>query len=196
MNMLTPCFPSSVRNRTSAGGVLIEALVAIVVLSFGLLGMAGLQVNAMTFQKSSWITHRVSELVIDISEKIRSNPAAGSLGLYTYTSDYSTGSAATFNSNNCNKVGTSCTPSLLASDDIATWVLKAQTNLPQGSVQITGNSTAGYLITALWIDKESTAKPDVCKGSETGVDWRNCCPSSASVADTPGVKCYRANMIP
>ena len=41
------------------GATLIEALVSILVLSLGLLGMAALQLNALGFQKSSVAVHRI-----------------------------------------------------------------------------------------------------------------------------------------
>jgi type IV pilus assembly protein PilV len=184
-----------VRQR-SKGGVLIEALVSILILSIGLLGMAGLQVNAQSFQKTSWIYHRVSELVTDISEKVRSNPTGANANLYTYSKTYAAAKADTFTLNNCGTLGTACTVTQLASDDIATWATKAQTNIPVGAVLLSGDSNAGFVATVIWQDKESTTNPAICGGTELGAEWRNCCPSAASVSTTPGVKCYRAAFKP
>jgi type IV pilus assembly protein PilV len=182
-------------NRTSLhGGVLIEALVSILILSIGLLGMAGLQVNAQSFQKTSWIVHRISELVTDISEKVRSNPTAADNGLYIYSKAYNTSRTETFTLTGCDTAGTSCTISQKAADDIATWVTKAQTSIPQGSALLTGGPTAGFVITLMWLDKESTGSPNTCSaaGTESGVEWRNCCPSVASTSGITGLKCHRA----
>lgn len=175
---------------------MIEALVSILILSIGLLGMAGLQVNAQSFQKNAWTLHRISELVTDISEKMRSNPVGVNSGLYTYAESYADVKADTFTLNNCGTVGTACTVANLASDDIATWVTKAQTNIPQGSVLLTGDINAGFVATVLWQDKESTANPRVCAAGDTGVEWRNCCPGAASVGGAAVVKCYRAAFKP
>lgn len=180
------------------GAVLIEALVSILIMSFGLLGIAGLQTVALGFGKASWTTHRVSELVIDISERIRSNPVAAKLGQYTYTSSYATGSTATPTLINCHTPGTNCTAAQVATDDMANWLIKAQTILPNGSVHLTGDPQAGYVATALWADKDSTATPNICSATtdKTTFEWRNCCPSDASVSSTNGVKCYRAQILP
>jgi type IV pilus assembly protein PilV len=178
------------------GGVLIEALVSILILSFGLLGMAGLQINSLSFQKNSWVVHRLSELTTDIAEKVRSNPLGASLGLYTYTPDYATGKAATFTLTNCTNANTSCSAASLSTDDVNAWIVKTQDSLPQGSAQLTGTVADGFVATMMWFDKESTANPSICGGSETGVAWRNCCPTSANVSSTAGVRCYRARFTP
>ena len=186
------------RAKQQTGAVLIEALVAILIMSFGLLGIAGLQIAALGFGKASWTTHRVSELVIDISERIRSNPVAARAGQYTYTSSYATGSTATPTLLGCHTPGTNCGAAQVAADDVASWLVKAQTILPQGSVQLTGDSQNGYIATALWADKDSTVAPNICSSStdKTTFAWRNCCPTDASVSSTNGVKCYRAQILP
>lgn len=184
--------------KAAQGVVLIEALVAILILSFGLLGVAGLQINALAYQKSSWSTHRIAELSIDIAERIRANPAAALAGDYSYTEDYATGSAASPTSNNCRSTGLTCTPAQIASDDIAQLLTKAQTRLPQGSMQITGNTLTGYEITAIWRDKDFAQPSVTCSGTPTGMSWRSCCPAAASVSSTTdiGVRCARTVILP
>jgi type IV pilus assembly protein PilV len=174
------------------GGVLIEALVAILILSFGMLGMAGLQLSAASYQKNSWSLHRLSELTTDIAEKIRSNPLGANLGLYSYGQKYDDGKVATFTLNGCKAVGTSCAVDKLASDDVAQWVTKSQNLLPQGSVLLQGNAREGFIATAMWFEKESTESPNICTGTEANIDWRNCCPPAADVTGKTGVRCYRA----
>jgi type IV pilus assembly protein PilV len=181
-----------------AGGVLIEALIAILLLSFGLLGMAGLQVSALGYQKSSWVTHRVSELTTDIGERIRSNADTALIaGNYKYDSSYATGKAATPTLNNCRNTGVTCTGEQVAADDVAMWLTKAQTVLPQGSVLLDGDAKAGYVATLIWQEKDSTATPTTCTSSSSGIDWRNCCPSAASLSTTDvGVRCLRTFIMP
>ena len=185
-----------IKRKKTRGGVLIEALISILILSIGLLGMAGLQVSAQSFQKTSWVIHRLSELVTDIGEKVRSNPTGVETGLYTYSKDYETSKTETFTLNNCYSENTTCSVAQQASDDIATWVNKAQSNIPQGSALLTGGGTVGFVVTLLWQDKESNENPSVCVGTETGVNWRNCCPAVAAVGSTSGIKCYRASIQP
>ena len=184
--------------QSQRGATLIEALVAMLVMSFGLLGIAGLQVGALAFQKSAWSTHRVAEITSDIAERVRANPKAVDAD-YQYTASYATGKAATPTKLNCRTSGT-CTPAQVAADDLADLLLKAQASLPQGSMQITGTITNGFVVTSMYMDKDfvdttgALQSAPTCAASTTGIDWRNCCPSAASAP--AGVRCRRFSIIP
>ncbi len=188
-------------HQQQRGATLIEALVSILVLSLGLLGMAGLQLNALSYQKSSWATHRIAELTSDISERIRANPTGATDGNYTYTATYSTAKTATITSNLCRTSGTDCTTAQIANDDLSSWLIKAQNTLPGGAVRLEGDPTNGFIVTALYADKEFidpvTGVPQSstpCTSALTGIAWRNCCPTAASAPT--GVRCFRTNIIP
>lgn len=187
--------------RNASGATLIEALVSILVLSLGLLGLAGLQLNALAYQKSSWATHRVANVISDIGERIRANPAAATNGDYLYAENYATASAATIVSNNCRTSGAACTTAQIASDDLSAWLLKAQGALPGGAVRLDGTSSTGFVVTAMYLDKEFVDPPTgvplsapTCTAAATGIEWRNCCP--AAVAAPAGIRCVRAFLIP
>lgn len=195
-----PAIASRGRKR-QGGATLIEALVSILIMSIGLLGIAGLQLNAMTFQKNAWSTHRVAEVTNDLAERIRANPTGATNGNYSYTADYATGKAATFTSNNCRTSGSFCSTAQISADDITDFVLKAQASLPQGAAQITGTPAAGFVITTMYLDKEfvnpatgALLTTPTCAATTTGIEWRNCCPAAASAP--AGVRCRRFNIIP
>ena len=184
--------------RRQTGATLIEALVSILVLSLGLLGMAGLQLNALSFQKSSWAQHRVSELTIDMVERMQTNPVASQDGRYNYETTYALSKAATLTSNNCRNTTSTlvCTPEQMAGDDLSSWLTKAQQSLPGGAASISGNTTNGFIVTAMYADKDfrdavtNTPSTSVsCTPTPTGNAWRNCCPVSAAVP--AGVRCAR-----
>lgn len=186
--------------RRQQGATLIEALIAILIMSIGLLGIAGLQLNAASYLKNSWSTHRVAEITNDLAERIRANSTGAANGNYSYTANYTTGKAATFTSNNCRTSGSDCSTAQIAADDIADFVLKAQTNLPQGAAQVSGTPTTGFIVTTMYYDKEfvdpltgAIQTTSTCS-AQTGIDWRNCCPAAASVP--AGVRCRRFNIVP
>ena len=193
-------FPQTTHNQR--GATLIEALVAILVLSLGMLGMAGLQLNALSFQKSSWALHRVSELTIDINERMQSNANASQNGFYNYQPTYAVAAVTVLPSTGC-KTSTStvvCTPKQIADDDLSEWLAKAQRNLPGGAGSISGNATEGFVVTAMYADKDfrdaTTNAPSAsatCTASTAGNAWRSCCPASASVP--AGVRCSRTPML-
>lgn len=176
------------------GATLIEALISILVMSLGLLGIAGLQLSALSYQKSAWSSHRVAEIVNDITEKIRANPSAAKAGNYNYSSNYNTGSSATFTLNNCHTGSSFCSLSQIAADDISNFVTKTQQLLPRGAAQITGSSSTGYTVTVMYLDKDfvdpttgAAQSSAACTSGTSGIDWRNCCPTAASAP--AGVRC-------
>ncbi len=185
------------KQRQQRGATLIEVLVSLLIMSLGLLGIAGMQVNAISYQKNSWSTHRVTEITNDISERIRSNITGATNGYYNYAVAYTTSYSATFTSNNCRTSGTNCSPAQIAADDIQDFVTKARTILPGGSGLITGNKDQGFQVTVMFMDKEfvdtagALQTTPICSATTTGVDWRNCCPLAAPA----GVRCRRSSII-
>ena len=187
------------RLSTQEGATLIEALVSILILSIGLLGIAGMQLNALAYQKSSWATHRTAELTGDIAERLRSNPMGATNGNYNYTAAYSTAKSATLSSNNCRTSGAACTTAQLANDDLAALFTKAQASLPGGAIRIEGTINTGFTVTTLYADKDYVSASGVpqaapvCASGTSGIEWRNCCPSAAAVPD--GVRCSRTLVV-
>jgi len=188
-----------------SGATLIEALVSILIMSIGLLGIAGLQLNALSYQKSAWSTHRVAEITNDLAERILANPTGAKNGNYSYTADYATGKAATPASNSCRTSGATCSTAQIASDDLRDFLLKAQASLPGGSAQVTGTPATGMVVTTMFADKEfvdpvtgalqtSTTCTTAINASTSDVAWRNCCPPAANVP--AGVRCRRFNLVP
>ena len=203
------------RQKLQEGATLIEALISILIMSIGLLGIAGLQLNALSYQKNAWSTHRVAEVTNDLAERILANPTGAKNGNYTYTADYDTGKAAAPVSNNCRTSGAFCTTAQIAADDIGDFIRKAQTSLPGGAAQVTGTPATGMVVTTMYMDKEFVSTSDEIVASVlvpagslqssavctvppaaplTGMDWRNCCPPEA--AAPAGVRCRRFNIVP
>ena len=190
------------RQRQS-GATLIEALVSLVVMSFGLLGIAGLQISALSFQKSAWATHRVSEITSEFAERVRANAKAVDSD-YQYAAAYETGKAAVPTKLDCRTSGT-CTATQLAADDLADLLIKAQTLLPEGSIQVSGTLVDGLVVTSLYKDKDfvdntsatsALQTTPTCQASTTGTEWRNCCPAEAAVPAGQGIRCRRFIIIP
>src|SRR6218665_4111648 len=62
------------------GVTLVEAMVAIVVLSIGLLGIAGLQAATMKYKINTWARSSASTLLSAFSERVRTHPDAAGRG--------------------------------------------------------------------------------------------------------------------
>jgi len=69
-------------HRAQIGATLIEVLVAIVVLSIGLLGLAGLQATSIQANQGAYYRSQASILAADITDRMRANRKAAQAGAY------------------------------------------------------------------------------------------------------------------
>lgn len=68
--------------RRERGTTLVEALVAMVILSIGLLGMAGLQANSLKLNQTSLQRSQATVLAYTVLDQMRSDTAAAKAGEY------------------------------------------------------------------------------------------------------------------
>jgi type IV pilus assembly protein PilV len=198
------------------GATLVEVLIAILILSIGMLGMAGLMATATKYQTGAWARAGVSGAIADLSDRIRANltgangyqSAPGGVATtgtgYQLSLPYSTQAAAS-SVTVANCLTASCTPADRATHDVATWRNLLRTTLPGGAGLISGDVTTGFRVTVMWFDKDMVKSDDSlyvdtatssppCTGSETGTSARLCCPTAA--AAPPGTRCYNALVLP
>ncbi|HSD36482.1 MAG TPA: type IV pilus modification protein PilV [Rhodocyclaceae bacterium] len=115
------------------GFTLIEVLVAIVVLSIGLIGIAGLLVSVIGRNQSS-VYHSVAvSLATDIAERMRANSKEFSLtsGSNTYTSLLSSGNPAA-SAAACESATGNCDTATMAGYDAYKWEQLVSKVLPRG----------------------------------------------------------------
>lgn len=195
------------------GATLVEVLVALLLLSFTLLGIAGL-LSATTRYQVGGEGRSMSALMFnDLTNRMRTNlpqvpgyDAANASPVYGYSADWSTQQAAiSVPSTNCGPSATAtCSSADRATYDL--WEIRslARRAMPQGSILLSGNTTAGLTITYMWFDKDNTegTSPPVLKqssicSSTTVIGQRqNCCPAAAAVESTLGVRCLNFNFVP
>ncbi len=128
------------------GFTLIEVLIALIIMSVGMLGIAGLYVHSMQAGRTSLFRHHAVTLVGDIADRIRANPRAA--GAYAVP-----GGA----NNNCVDGGINCTPAAMAANDIFLWGLQAADTLPTGTIVIVFDNAPvppTYQISVQWIEPE------------------------------------------
>lgn len=106
---------------------LVEALVALLVLSIGLLGIAGLFVESVRNSRSALLRTQAVNLVADMGDRIRANAVAGE----AYDSAAYTGGPETRGcAPDAESAGGSCSPEELAEDDLARWAQAVRDALP------------------------------------------------------------------
>lgn len=147
-------------------------MVAIVIMSIGLLGVAGLQVISAKYKINTWARANVSGLVSDIGERIRVNSdVAGTnvmQGGVTMPSEYRLDKDSTTHTWDDQQADTlaiakdctttACTSSERATYDMLAWRRQARTLLPQGATWLEGDKGVGFDVTLMWLDKEFTDK--------------------------------------
>lgn len=141
--------------RTSTGFTLIEMMIALLVLSIGMLGIASLQARGQQFNHSAYVRTQAAFLAYDIMDRIRANTDNvignnnGDDGAYAVAA----GSCPEASSN-CHSA--SCTPEQIASYDLGAWCKALADNLPLGSGNITWDSDQRtYTINVLWTEDRS-----------------------------------------
>lgn len=64
------------------GFTLVEVLVALLILSIGLLGLAGLQAGGLRSNHSAYLRSQAVMLAHDMADRMRSNPVAAAADCY------------------------------------------------------------------------------------------------------------------
>ena len=146
---------SNAKCRASAGFSLLEVLIALVILSVGLLGIAALMSTALKSNSSAYMRTQATALAYNIIDRMRANLPAVGLGSYD-TPMPAAPSAATSSPPTC--TGSPCTSAALANYDIAQWEYDLKTQLPQGMGAIATNAAGGIdtvTVTVLWNDSRA-----------------------------------------
>jgi type IV pilus assembly protein PilV len=128
-------------HRSQVGFSLIEAMVALVVVSVGMIGIASLYGQGLSAGRTALYRTQAVNLVADMADRIRVNRRGGAA--------YG-GAAANMG---CEPpAAVNCTPAQMAAHDLWTWTNQVQQQLPNGVgvVQFTGTSPATYTITVTW----------------------------------------------
>ncbi|WP_405222589.1 type IV pilus modification protein PilV [Lentisalinibacter sediminis] len=123
------------------GFTLIEALIAMVVMSVGMLGIAGLYLQTLQAGRTSQFRTQAVTLAGDVADRIRANRTAG----IAYA-----GAGA---DNDCDTGLVDCDADQMAQHDIFLWSQQAQQTLPGGDVEVALDQLTvpwTYTVTVNW----------------------------------------------
>ncbi|WP_439859698.1 type IV pilus modification protein PilV [Pseudomonas sp. MBLB4136] len=129
--------------RPQQGATLIEVLIAIVVLSIGLLGLAGLQLTSMQSNHSAYYRSQATLLAYDLADRMRANRTAALTSAYLV--DFPTSSSSNTVS------GTT------AQKDRAEWLNNLALKLPDGTGKVEKSGTL-VTISVRWNDNRGRIK--------------------------------------
>lgn len=194
-------FPSQA--RYTKGSTLIEVLVAMLLLAFTMLGIAGLVGATTRYQLGVEGRSKITLIYNDLTNRVRTNWTQAAAYTYNTASWSAQQAAIPARAKDCGIE--SCTTVERATDDL--WVLRdtVRKALPQGSLLIDGNAANGLTTTFLWFDKDALSptatdstvlkQSATCAASMTSVQRYSCCPAIADVGSTPGVRCLNFTFI-
>lgn len=129
------CHTGQARSKREHGFSLLEVLIALLVLSVGLLGIAGLQSISLKYNHQSYERSQATVLISEMIEKITSNPVATRAGAFDNVPPGNT-SASYAGFGAC---PASCTTAQLATYDLFRW--KSSIEDPKKLAQGTGTIT-------------------------------------------------------
>lgn len=141
-------------SRAQRGITMVETLVALVVLSIGMLGIAALYVETMRSNRTAMVRGLAVGLVQDMADRIRANARAQ----VAYD-------MATYGGNpvvqGCAAGGANCTDTALAEDDLAWWQQAVTAQLPVSTANVTfipgggANIPDRYTVQVTWVEPGS-----------------------------------------
>ncbi len=153
------------------GFSLLEVLITILVVSFGLLGMAALIISGVRSNNIAHYRSVATKQAEDIADRMRANLAGVTAGAYNdLTANIPT-------SSDC--MATACSAAQMAAYDHAQWNTANSRLLPGGQGIVNGNVAAGYTITLRWTEKDT---------NDEGADPNPDCPANT--------RCFAARFAP
>jgi type IV pilus assembly protein PilV len=138
---------------------MVEILVTIVILSVGLLGLAGLQATGLKNNQSAFYRTVAMQQAYDMADRIRANPVGKDAGDY----DAVSGIPA-----NPGCISAGCTPVQMAQYDTYAWNTDNAALLPTGVGTVTRAGNL-FTVTLMWDDDHTGAVGTNCSGN-TQVD--------------------------
>ena len=138
------------QSKAAAGFTLLEVLVAVVVLSIGLLGLASLQVNGLRFNHSAYMRTQATLLAEELADRMRTNRPG------FIANNYDNPAAALVPA--C-RTPAGCTALEMAQSDVAEWQQSLAALLPNGQGVVCRD--------AVPVEAASTPAAPSCDGGNT-----------------------------
>jgi len=170
-----------------AGASLIEVLVSILLMSFGMLALGGMQAYSVAAQKNASNRAVASTMANELAELIRLNRAGFAAGKYD-VSMMTTGNKPTLKT--CDFP--SCTSTTLAEADLTSFQNRVRTQLPLGGVELSrpGLSITQADIWILWEEASVFDNTHTVNGVKQAAEYSsdNCSATAKALTTLP--RCF------
>jgi type IV pilus assembly protein PilV len=161
--MTLSIFPRTTHLKCQKGFSLVEVLVALLVLSIGLLGLAALQTTSLKFNTDSYFRTQATYFVYDIIDRMRANSnSVVSGGTYDIPdaaaadSIYSTYLSCKASSCTCSGASL-CNTTQLATHDVGRWYERMEAVLPGASTSratISIDAAKKVIVNINWTERD------------------------------------------
>jgi len=121
--------------HTQAGFSMIELLIAVLIVSVGLLGIAGLQAYGLRANHSSYLRSQATVLAYDALDRMRANKEVATAGTYNLSFGATPPSGST-----------------VAATDLQQWTTNLKNTLPSGEGSIQVDSQGFATVQIRWLD--------------------------------------------
>lgn len=170
---------------------MVEVLVAMVILAFGMLGMAGMTATSLQTSKMAQFQTVGAQLAASYGDSIRGNVNGFVANAYNLNTAQYTGAATALTVPAC-AVVTKCTAAETAAIDVAEWQNNLRRRLPAGGAWVV-RDTDNTLAADLWIMYSEPSQ--VYDGVDTAVAGAACPSGSvASGVATPRCMYFRISL--
>jgi type IV pilus assembly protein PilV len=142
---------TNMKTRKQTGFTMLEVLVTMIIVSFGLLGIAGIILNGLKNNQSSYARSQASWLANDMVDRVRANSAVLDVNdtkLFVSTSAYDLAlNAAT---------PAAASPATIVNTDLRAWRTVLADALPSGTGSVSFNATSKKLtVVVQWDDSRA-----------------------------------------
>ena len=146
--------------QRQGGFTLLEILIALIILSIGLLGLAGLQANSLQNNNSAYQRTQASLLANEMLDRIRANRQGLEAGAYDALDSTTTSDPGCITSG--------CSSAQMAQHDAHDWGTRLGNLLPAGQGTVSGGgANPVFTITVMWDDARTGATGTECSGDTT-----------------------------
>jgi len=146
---------SPVKHLQSRGFSMIEVLITLVVLSIGLLGIAGLQVTGMQSNRSAYYRSQATIIAYDMIDRMRTNVDGVAANHYDDLDSSSPPSTPP----TCIDTSSGCSAASLAENDLQEWVDDHLSLLPAGSGTVSRSGNI-FTVTVNWLENTDPGDPN------------------------------------
>lgn len=145
-----------VRHTTRVDGfTIVEVLISLLILSVGLMGLATLQVVGLQNTQGGAQRAQAANLAYDITDRMRTNPAAVTAGSYNVAAPVGAPNPAPIVMVDCFGAAANCSTAQMAAHDLGQWQtqLGAYLNNGTGAIATVDNGTTTQVtVTIQWAD--------------------------------------------